>query len=172
MLEDFFLSMSNGDPMVQSVTCPNCSETVTIYYEDRECSECGANITDLQSKLRENVRTVKQQLQEAVETSQFELKHTNLQKDVVRADIEGSGPFHLDSVDMSSADLQPITDRQQDLSSLIQTLRSIGGVADVEQWYAESNNRVTGSKYGMEPDLSYRDEGNVTLLVGTNVSLD
>lgn len=164
--------MPQEDPMVQSVTCPNCHETVTIYYEDRECSECGANITELQSKLREKIRTVKREIQDVVENSQFDLTHTNLQKDVVRVDIEGDGPFRLDSVDMASDDIEPITDRQQDLSSLISSLKDIRGVADVEQWYAETTDTVQGSKYGMKPDLSYRDEGCVTLLVGTNVSLD
>lgn len=154
-----------------TVTCPNCKETVTISIYDQTCAECESDISDLQSQLRRKVREVKRLVREVVEQSKFELRTTNLQEDVIRVDVVGDGPFLLDSVDMSTADLEPITDRQQDLSSLLQEIRSIEGVAGIEEWYAESPDRGQGSKYGMKPDLAYRDEGEVTLLVGTSVQL-
>lgn len=160
----------SSDPTVETVTCPSCNETVTIYYEDRECSECGANVSELQKEINHQVRSVKQEVQTIVENSAFELRGTSVQGEVIRVDMRATGPLLIDSVGVDSENMEEVMDRQEDLSKLRQSIEGIGAVTDTEAWYGEEDSN-RGSKYGINVDSTIRQEGDVTILTGTNVQL-
>lgn len=156
--------MTDPNPTTEDVVCPNCDTRVTIHFSDRECDNCGANITELEQERYEAIRQLKQEIIDIVEASQFTLEMINIQDLVIRVDISAEGELTLETVDVTTADIDPIIERQTDFNALRQEIESLVGIMGSEVWYAESPDSPSGSKYGMKPDLQYRDKGEATML--------
>lgn len=162
--------MCNGPGSAsREVECPECGEQVTIHFEDRECSECGINISERKREERNRLRSVKDDVAQVIRDSEVKLRDSRLQDNVARLDVQMDGPLTYDASEVNDVELENRVNRQNHLHELISEVKESEEVLDVEVWYAEESDTAsgqTGSKYGMKPDLSLAGEGEVTLLVG------
>jgi len=162
----------SSDPTVKNVKCPLCNEKVTIYYENRDCPECGENISEINNEINQRIHTIKHTVKDIIQQSQLELQNISKQGDVIQCTLQADGPLLLDSIDIDSDDMESVLERQEKLSDLRNKLESVEDVIDTEVFYGEESKNTYKSKYGINiENLIFSDE-DVVLLIGTNVNIE
>lgn len=153
----------------KEIRCPDCGEKTVIEPNVMDCDVCGYDIQAHQKQYAERRRSVQGQIRTVItQHNSFELVGTNLSADCVRVNLRAEGPISLDMDDVSSAGGidESIFDRQSELAELKSELTAIEHTGGIEQWTCDTETN-RGSRFGVIPDMSYADETEITLLVGT-----
>lgn len=153
----------------KQIICPDCGETTVIEPHVMDCDVCGYDIQAHQKRYANRRRSVRNDIREVVKQSEsFELVGTNLSNECVRVNIRADGPISLDMEAVSSGGEidESVFDRQSALADLKSELTDIENTGGIEQWDCDKDPN-TGSRFGVIPDMTYADETEITLLVGT-----